>query len=188
MAKTENPGQFSSRFFRNPTMADPSVDFADFLEVYKDHVPTVFDSHICSELDGFYIAPCSQSRDSDTLTRVNFQVCQDSILRASQHEDTEVHRFGHWAFGWYELLLIHPDDTEALKVACELSASLEQYGCLDDEVWGAAELEAASEFWEGLSVSSRIDVLNRYNLSIFAARRDSLPDDPTGELVSYLAE
>lgn len=169
-------------------MVCASSDFADFLEIYKDHIPTVFDRHICSELDGFYIGPCSQSRDSSILEKANFKTMTSRVLAASQHDETEIHRFGHWACGWYEMLLIHPDDTSALIVAAELSASLEHYSVLDDDAYSMAEYEAALEYWAGCRVSDRVEICQRFGLSVFAARRDEMPEDPTGELVSYLAE
>lgn len=168
-------------------MACASSDFADFLEIYKDHTPTAFDRHICGELDSFYIAPCSQTRDSSTLERVNFETMASRVLAASQHDETEIHRFGHWACGWYEMLLIHPDDIPALVVASELSAALESYSILDEEKLSEAEYEAATEYWARCRVSDRIEICQRCGVSVFAARRDEIPDDPTGELVSYLA-
>lgn len=169
-------------------MVCPSSDFADFLEIYKDHIPTAFDRHICGELDNFYIGPCSQTRDSSILERVNFETMTDRVLAASQHDETEIHRFGHWACGWYEMLLIHPDDTSALIVAAELSAALADYPSLDDEAYSVAEIEAAAEYWERCRVSDRVEICQRFGLSVFAARRDEMPEDPTGELVSYLAD
>lgn len=169
-------------------MADPNSDFSDFLDLYSGHTPTPWDGHICSELDSFYIGPCTQQRDSNTLERCNFEAMTEAVLNVAQHEETEVHRFGHWACGWYEMLLIHPTDTEALKIASRLSASLEQYGSLDDDKLSAMELDEACKTWENWSISDRVYALDRFGLSIFAARRDELPYDPTGELTAYLAE
>lgn len=169
-------------------MADPNVDFSDFLESYSGHRPTVWDGHICSELDSFFIGPCSQSRNSNTLERVNFEQSSEAVLKVSQNEETEIHRFGHWACGWYELLLIHPEDTEALKVASQIAAGLEDYGVVNEEALSEAEYDEACEYWEGMSVSDRIDVCNRFGASIFAARSDTLPDDPTGAILTYLGE
>jgi hypothetical protein len=169
-------------------MADPNIDFADFLDRYQDHTPTSFDRHICSELDGFFMGPCSLNRDSGILQTVNFGIAAELIMKSSNHEETAVHRFGHWACGWYEILLIHPDDIEALKVAASLASSLADYPSLDDEAFSEAEFEAASVAWEGMRISDRIEACSRYRVSIFAARRDTIPESPTGELVSYLAE
>lgn len=169
-------------------MVCASSDFADFLEIYKDHIPTAFDRHICGELDNFYIGPCSQTRDSSILEKVNFETMTGRVLAASQHGETEIHRFGHWACGWYEMLLIHPEDTAALIVAAELSASLEQYSVLDDQAYSEAECEAAAEYWARCRVSDRVEICQRCGVSVFAARRDEMPDDPTGALVSYLTD
>jgi hypothetical protein len=169
-------------------MVCPNSDFSDFLKLYKGHKPTPFDHHICSELDAFYIAPISNNRDADNLTRSNWLFGSAKILMASQHEETANHCFGHWACGWYELLLIHPDDTEALKVASAMAADLEQYPILNEEHLSELEWEAAADYWEGCSVSDRVEILQRFGGSIFQARRDTLPNDPTGAILQYLAE
>ncbi len=169
-------------------MADPTIDFADFLDRYQDHTPTQFDRHICPNLDTFFMGPCSQNRDSGILQKVNFKIATDHIMGASEHEETAVHRFGHWACGWYEILLIHPGDIEALKVAASLASSLANYPILDEGALSWAEFEAASETWEQMYLADRIAACGRYRVSIFAARRDAIPESPTGELVAYLAE
>lgn len=169
-------------------MACPNSDFDDFLARYEGHRPSSFDRHICSELDSFYLAPISNNRDADILTCSNWLIGTAKILNASQHDDTQVHSFGHWACGWYELLLIHPDDTEALKVASAMAAGLEQYPVLNEDHYSGLEYEAAADYWERCSVSDRVEILQRFGGSIFQARRDTLPDDPTGAIVQYLAE
>lgn len=160
----------------------------EHLETYDGFKPTGFDSHICSELDSFYIAPVSISRDASTLAQCNWDVVTEDILNRARHDETEIHRFGHWGCGWFEMLLIHPSDIDALKCADEWACSLEQYPIADEDKLSEREYEAACDYWERMSLSDRIDVCNRYDVSIFAARRDELPQDRTGELVSYLAE
>jgi len=170
------------------TMADPNSDFSDFLNTYDGHRPTPWDGHVCSELDAFYMAPISQNRDSDCLTRSNWIVGTEEILKASQHEETEVHRFGHWACGWYEMLLIHPADLPALRVAAAMAADLENYPVLSDEHLTELEYEEAAEYWQRCSVSDRVEILQRFGGNIFQARHDTLPDDPTGSILNHLSE
>lgn len=156
------------------------------METYASHRPTAFDSHICSELDAFLIAPVSQTRDSGCLERSNWTVVTSAVLAVSTHEQTAIHRFGHWACGWYELLLIHPDDEAALREAEEFEAALENYPVADDEHLSALEWQEACDYWERASVRERVELCAAADISIFAARRDELPDDPTGALLQQL--
>lgn len=169
-------------------MADPNSDFSDFLDTYDGHRPTPWDGHICPEFDTFYVAPISQNRDSGCQSRSNWTVGTEEILKASQHDETEIHCFGHWACGWYEMLLIHPADVPALRVAAAMAAALEDHPVLNEDHLSELEYEEAAEYWERCSVSDRVEILQRFGGSIFQARRDTLPDDPTGSILQYLSE
>ena len=168
----------------------------DHLEQW-DH-PTGFDSarnfsgdsdHLH---DHYFVAPVSTSRDADILTRSNWDVVTDEILKVARHNDTEIHRFGHWGCGWYEQLLIHKSDTEALKVAEEWCCTLADYPVASDVHYSELQREEAAEYWERMDIKERLKVLentvNRwaYNVSIFVTRRDELPCDYDGSLFDYL--
>lgn len=168
----------------------------DHLEQW-DH-PTGFDSsrnfsgdsdHLH---DRYFVAPVSTSRDADILTRSNWDVVTDEILKVARHNDTEIHRFGHWGCGWYEQLLIHKSDTEALKVAEEWCCTLADYPVASDVHYSELQREEAAEYWERMDIKERLKVLentvNRwaYNVSIFVTRRDELPCDYDGSLFDYL--
>ena len=162
-----------------------------------DH-PTGFDSdrNFCGDSDHlrkhYYLAPVSTSRDADILTRSNWEVVTDEILKVAKHEDTEIHRFDHWACGWYEQLLIHKSDTEALKVAEEWCCFLSDYPVASDEHYSKLQWDEAAEYWERMDVKERLEVLERTvnrwenKVSIFATRRDELPEDYDGSLLEYL--
>lgn len=163
----------------------------EHLERWSVDGPTAFDSaanYAGADLSAFYVAPVSVTRDSLLLERVNWQVVTADLERVSQHDETGSHCMGHWACGWYELFLIHADDAAALQAADEWACSLADYPVADESAWCAAEYEAVADYWERCSVSERMEALERFDLSVFAARRDELPDDPTGALHQYLAE
>jgi hypothetical protein len=157
------------------------------LQRYSEHKPTTFDTHICDQLDHLWVAPVSISRDAGLLTQSNWAVVSEEILRNCYHEESEVHRFGHWACGWYEILLIHPEDKEALKIADNWASHLADYPVACDESYSRLQLKTAADNWERFSLSQRMETCIKFDISVFAARRDEIPTDRTGEVINYLA-
>lgn len=163
----------------------------EHLERWSADSPTAWDSaanYAGADLSDFYVAPVSVTRDSQLLERVNWQVVTAGLERVSQHDETGTVSMGHWACGWYKIFLIHSEDSAALEAADQWACSLADYPVADDSAWSEAELEAVAKFWERCSVSERMEVLKFCGLSVFAARRDELPDDPSGALHQYLAD
>lgn len=115
-------------------------------ERYSDHSPTQFDSNIDIDRSDWYVMPVSQTRDSQPLDQSNF----DCFLKAleGESETVEVHRFGHWGPGWYEIILVQPDDVEKLDTAYDMASALQDYPVLDDEDNSRRESEAAAETWD----------------------------------------
>ena len=68
-------------------------------------------------------------------------------------------------------------------VQCE---RLEDYPILDEMDWSEREWDAACEVWEHAGLRERIEYCSRAGISIFAARRDELPQDDNGSLRDYL--
>lgn len=90
-----------------------------------------------------YYVFLGQNRDSDCLTRSNFQSGLEAI--GGESETVIVVRERHWAVGWVEWIAIHQDDEEALKKADEIAAALENYPVVDDEHYYQLESEEADE-------------------------------------------
>lgn len=113
--------------------------------IYAEFAPTGFD---CKGLglpdrQDWIVAPVAQNRDSEALARSNFRVVLASL--GGESETVEVHRFGHWANGWFEIILCHPG-LEA-EVA-EWEATLSEYPCADDMDYCELEHEDYLEYWE----------------------------------------
>ena len=101
---------------------------------------------------GWLVAPVSTNRDADALIRSNFDRVRgdledtpDVSLR-DPDDDTDcpgwrVIRERHWAVGWVEWIAIHPDATEARKVAEDAAKKLEDYPILDEELFSMYEDE-----------------------------------------------
>lgn len=168
------------------------------LQVYGTFRPTGFDAAgLGSETHGigaFLMAPVQQTRDSGTLDRSNFRACLKAL--GGESDTVQVHRFGHWGPGWYELILIDPADLRAVGIAEDIAAGLEDYPVIDEEDWGELQSEYAADYWRGLSVSERLNMITAANdrtsdewrISIFAARRDEIPEDPAGRLWEDLTQ
>lgn len=130
-------------------------------------------------VDGYTIA--TQTRDSDALVRSNFQV-----IAKDMGDACEIHRTGHWACGWVEWLILPTNASEEDKAkAAQWLEDLDQYPVANDDHFSELEYTEAAEYWEHASLKGRMELCERHNVSIFAARRDDMPDTPTGELCTY---
>lgn len=162
------------------------------MQTYKTFRPTPFDAAGIGSfghgIGEWLVAPVSQTRDSGTLDRSNFR----SFLRAlgGESDTVQVHRFGHWGPGWFELILIDPADVKAVEMAEEIESALADYPLVDEDDHSALESEETYAYWQRMSVADRVHEIGRANvnasdsarISVFAARRDEMPEDPAGRL------
>lgn len=149
----------------------------DYLDVYSEFIPTVFDTHLhVKGRENWYIVPVSRTRDSGPLGQSNFETALEWL--GGESETVEVHTFGHWGPGWYQIILVSPSDEKALGVIKEIRSALENYPVLSDDDFSSREYEAQCEAWENMSVKERITFLRRDggDVSVFAARRDEIPE------------
>jgi hypothetical protein len=132
-----------------------------------------------------YYVVYSQHRDSDSETRSNFRAL---LRRLGGESDTvRVVRDGHYLVGWVESIYVHESDTARLQLADELLGQIADYPILDEDDWSALVYDEAADSWARMSLAERVSWCQRYDVSIFAARRAELPDDPRGELIAALA-
>ncbi len=111
------------------------------MERYQGFRPTAFDSQGlgCDEQQDWFVGPCSITRDSELLSVSNWE----TMLKCLEEKDPdgeghEVHRFGHWGPGWFEIVLIRPDS--ACFVECEeIEGALENYPVLDESDYSERE-------------------------------------------------
>lgn len=127
------------------------------LQVYKNHSPTPLDENIAltgglSCQNEWLIAPCSITRDSDSLALSNWHAQEQALREVDTGADFDMHRFGHWGPGWYEIVLVRPGSA-CERVARELAASLKTYPVLDETDWSERENEMA---WQGVSAMQAI--------------------------------
>lgn len=167
-------------------MLRPGHTFDD-VTLYKDWAPTPFD-HRGAFLHGdeprrnWIVVPVCRTRDTGPREDSNFETALKIL--GGEGDRVEVHRFGHWGPGWFEIILAHPRLVYQVE---ELQRSLEEYAFLDETDYSKREWEAAHEYWEGMGTRERMEWCARYDVSVFAARRDEVPMGGTGELLSALA-
>lgn len=115
-----------------------------------------------------------QNRDSDALERSNFR----SALRKLGGRSETVYdvREGHWAVGWVEWIGIHIHDIAAYQEALSIVDRMEGYPVVDEDDWSALEYEEKCTYWEHASIGDRVEMCQDAGVSIFAARRDEIPD------------
>jgi hypothetical protein len=96
---------------------------------YKDWAPTQFDPKgiLLPDRQDWYVAPVSQTRDSEPLSLSNFAAALNIL--GDESETLEVHRFGHWGPGWIEIILVHPSRKDEIET---MEESLSDYPVLDE--------------------------------------------------------
>lgn len=134
------------------------------MERHTKFRPSQFDSHIPldGEQEDWFIAPCSRNRDSDCLTESNWAVmlkCLKECDRETEEDTYQIHRFGHWANGWFEIVVVKPG-TEAFKECERMEAALADYPILDESDFSEREHEAANLTWRDCySIKQRIEYI-----------------------------
>ena len=113
------------------------------MQKYSEYAPTPFDRKgIVLDDQQDWIVVYGQNRDSGALQRSNFAVVLADF--GGESDTVEVHRFGHWACGWLEIIIVHPslaDKAEGWERA------LENYPVANDEHFSQVESEEADQVW-----------------------------------------
>jgi hypothetical protein len=144
---------------------------------YKEYQPTQFDRKgaFLPDQGEWFVAPVIQTRDSDCLEKSNFEVALEML--GGESETVEVHRFGHWGPGWFEIIIVDCFDRDKVLKLEEIEASLENYPVLDEMHFSELEWNAATEYWEHMSIRERLEWCHKYNVSFLKARHDSIPEE-----------
>jgi hypothetical protein len=137
----------------------------------------------------------SQSRDSDSLSRSNYERIFEDLKELNPKDWTGGNapvydfRAGHWACGWVEYLMVKdnaPDNI--LIISAEILCALSDYPVYDETHWSELEYNEAGDYWASLNVRDRAELIKETGCgaSIFAARYDYLPQDDNGSLMESL--
>lgn len=151
------------------------------MQQYKDYQPSAWDSRAnfatfdqegINNIQDWYVCPVIKTRDASILSESNF----DAILArlGGEGEKVEVHSFGHWACGWYELILVHPDLKDEVE---KIEDKLDDYPVMNEDDYSMRVCDAAFEQWNSLSMRERLEYWEDMGQghSIFSIR-GGLPD------------
>ena len=115
----------------------------------------------------------SKHRDSSILEQSNYHIIEKTPCVYSW-------RASHWAVGYIDYLMLDLNDdnlTEKVLIdIAEMLCSLESYPVLDDEHYSNLQWDSILDYWERLTIVDRIEYCDKADVSVFAARRDTLED------------
>jgi hypothetical protein len=119
-----------------------------------------------TEIEGYLVAPVSQSRDTGILDESNFSIVWKTLEKLSTDKyPVDIHHFGDWMCGWFDLILIHPKNQLAISAAENFKSRMEDYPILNDDDYNdrcqESLLEAYNDYGESElreSIENEIDV------------------------------
>jgi hypothetical protein len=157
------------------------------MQVYSEFRPSQFDCKGlgCEDQQDWLVAPVANNRDADSLQRSNWAVVTCDLEKqptlVCDEPDTEIHRFGHWANGWFEIMLVRPG-SKAAECAQKWENSLADYPCASEDHWSDLQWQETAEYWAHLSISCRRSECERARVSKLEAYR------PLGKVSDRLLE
>jgi hypothetical protein len=159
------------------------------MKTYREFRPTGFDAAGLGLPDrqDWLVVPIAVNRDTeDCLTLSNWRVMLRELAEVDPTgQNHEVHRFGHWGPGWFELILVRPGSATAER-ARVISDGLEEYPVADDSDFSDLEHETACRLWRALSYRERSAILAQAGLDRRLARRVAPPWDDQGSVYEQL--
>jgi len=104
--------------------------------------------------NGDWLIACSIHRESDCLSRSNFDTFKKSLESLPEVKNWQgefapvtIERFSHWAVGWIDYLIIDPECMPAVALADSLLEKLDSYPVLNEDDFSAKEQEEVEVFW-----------------------------------------
>jgi len=115
---------------------------------YKKYKPTQFDYHVETEYEDWYVAPVMITRDTEeySLDYSNYYSLLEILEKENEDDYTEL-SFGHWACGWFNIILIKPN-TELYKKVEEIEKGLQEYPVINEENYSENYYYYAVNQWE----------------------------------------
>lgn len=140
----------------------------------------------------------TRNRDSDLLGNTNFETIQARLQETEaglpkppKGSSPFVYTFTarNWGRGWVEHLLVGLDSPDEIqREVYEIHAALSQYPVFDDRAYSEAENEATLEYWGRMCTDRRIELCYEYGVSIFAARREWIPENLYDQVRAWATE
>lgn len=150
---------------------------------YSEFRPTSFDYKGLGlpEQQDWLVLGLSRNRDSGELDQSNFDAALKSL--GGESDTVEVHRFGHWGPGWFEIILIKPGSTQ-VEIGESIEASLSDYPILDEEDFSSREWESYTEGWDNYARRDFIKGL-KAEFGLSDAAYDALDDCDSEQLREF---
>lgn len=81
------------------------------MQAYSEFKPTPWDGagRFLHDKQDWLVVPVGRNRDSSSSERRRFDRLESALARVdAASESHEIHRFGHWACGWFEIAIVKP--------------------------------------------------------------------------------
>ncbi len=107
---------------------------------YRDYAPTQYDTKglALPDRQDWLVVPHGLNRDSPLWQESNWHAAL--ALLGGESETLEVHRFNHWACGWFEVMLLHPSREADLALV-----DVDDYPLLDEDDLSDRQWQAYTE-------------------------------------------
>lgn len=117
------------------------------MDTYSKFQPTGFDAKGLGldDRQAWLVLGVARNRGAGPLAESNFASALKSL--GGESDTVEVHRFGHWGPGWYEIILIAPG-SDAQRIGEEIEGALANYPVLDDNDHSEREQAEADLTWK----------------------------------------
>ena len=130
------------------------------MQLYQDFAPTPMDragmpvrgEEDPNKYDKWFVLPTMRTRDSGIAEESNWDAAIAALEKRGDkqadedgYDDFTTLSFGHWACGWFEIIVAKPL-TPAAKIAKDIDAALANYPLLDDEDYHKREANEHHDF------------------------------------------
>ena len=128
-----------------------------------EYRPTGFDSSIGSFFDSddprrnWIVCPVSITRDTGAFYQSNFDSCLKIL--GGESDTVEIHRFGHWGPGWFEVIIVDPSRMAEVQVIAD---RLSDYPILDEDHFSQLEYDQQWETWDKCYRSDLVSEVLKY--------------------------
>ena len=139
-------------------------------------------NYIGADWSGWLVFFLDQNRDSDCLTRSNFQCALERLkahstdLESEDCKSVQIVSENHWAVGWVEWIAIHESNKPAIAEACVIFDRFENHPVVNGDHWSKLEFDAFCEAWNSYGHREFIRELERAELIAEGCLDDSTPD------------
>ena len=130
------------------------------LQTFGEFQPTQFDRKgkgADFENRDWLVSSIQLNRDSGLIEKSNWLTLIDDLgaLEPEGGHHWEIHRFGHWACGWFEIVVLNPNsrDSRVLDQALKLESALQDYPILSEDRLERLQLESFNDWVDDMGVS-----------------------------------